>query len=109
MYLCLHSTQFVLLSLVITMYSTFAWAKTGAGSQFSKVEIWRNKTGEDDVTFDIKFCGICHMDVHTCDNDMGDTKYPCVPGHELAGVVVKVGQNVDKYKVPIIHDLSLDQ
>jgi len=81
------------------MYSTFAWAKSGADSEFDRIEIQRNKTGDDDVTFDIKFCGICGFDVHTCDNDMGDTKYPCVPGHELAGVVTKVGKNVVKYKV----------
>ena len=27
------------------------------------------------------------------------TKFPCVPGHELAGVVSAVGKNVTKYKV----------
>ena len=27
------------------------------------------------------------------------TNYPCVPGHELAGVVTVVGGNVTKYKV----------
>ena len=30
------------------------------------------------------------------------TNYPCVPGHELAGVVTAVGKNVTKYKVAII-------
>ena len=30
---------------------------------------------------------------------MGSTKYPCVPGHELAGVVTAVGSNVTKCKV----------
>ena len=29
------------------------------------------------------------------------TNYPCVPGHELAGVVTAVGKNVTKYKVTI--------
>ena len=27
------------------------------------------------------------------------TNYPCVPGHELAGVVTAVGRRVGKYKV----------
>ena len=44
--------------------------------------------GDEDVTFDLKYCGVCHSDVHVADNDMGVTHYPCVPGHELAGVVV---------------------
>ena len=29
----------------------------------------------------------------------GMTSYPCVPGHELAGVVTKVGRKVTKVKV----------
>ena len=29
----------------------------------------------------------------------GSTKYPIVPGHELAGVVTAVGQNVEDIKV----------
>ena len=32
----------------------------------------------------------------------GMTNYPCVPGHELAGVVTAVGRNVTKYKVIMI-------
>ena len=51
------------------------------------------------MTFELKYCGICHTDVHISDNDMGRTHYPCVPGHELAGVVTTVGSNVTKYKV----------
>jgi len=30
---------------------------------------------------------------------MGNTQYPCVPGHELAGIVTKVGDKVSKVKV----------
>ena len=30
---------------------------------------------------------------------MGSTNYPCVPGHELAGVVTAVGKNVTKCQV----------
>ncbi len=46
--------------------------------------------GDNDVEFDIKYCGICHTDVHIANNESGTTNYPCVPGHELAGVVTKV-------------------
>ena len=53
------------------MYSTVAWAKPDAESEFSKIEIERNAAGDDDVTFDVKYCGICHTDVHYAGNDMG--------------------------------------
>ena len=83
------------------MYNTVAWAKSAADSEFSKIEIKRNKTGDNDVTFELKYCGICHTDVHIANNEMGSTNYPCVPGHELAGIVTEVGKNVTKYKVLI--------
>ena len=81
------------------MYSTVAWAKTSGDSYFSKINISRNVAGQNDVTFDLKYCGICHTDVNVACNDGGSTHYPCVPGHELAGVVTKVGRNVTKFKV----------
>ena len=46
------------------MYSTVAWAKTSGDSDFSKINISRNVAGENDVTFDLKYCGICHTDVN---------------------------------------------
>jgi len=81
------------------MYSTVAWAMASSEAKFEKIDIQRNVAGDDDVTFDMKYCGICHTDVHIASNDMGSTNYPCVPGHELAGVVTSVGKNVTKYKV----------
>ena len=54
------------------MYSTVAWAKKDAESSFSQIEIERNVAGEEDVTFDVKYCGICHTDVHFARNDMGE-------------------------------------
>ncbi len=59
-------------------------------SIFLRYRIKRSECGPDDVEFDIKFCGICHTDVHIANNDLGTTQYPCVPGHELAGIVSKV-------------------
>ena len=37
--------------------------------------------------------------MHIANNDLGTTNYPCVPGHELAGIVTKVGSKVEKVKV----------
>ena len=45
---------------------------------------------------------MCHTDLHWALNHkvmFKSTKYPCVPGHELAGVVKEVGGNVTKFKV----------
>ena len=54
------------------MYSTIAWAKASPEAKFEKITIERNVAGDEDVTFDVKFCGICHSDVHIACNDMVD-------------------------------------
>jgi len=81
------------------MYETTAWGKADKDAKFVKMTIKRNAAGPEDVTFDVKYCGICHTDVHFANNDMGSTRYPIVPGHELAGVVTAVGSKVTKYKI----------
>ncbi|QLH41895.1 MAG: NAD(P)-dependent alcohol dehydrogenase [Coxiellaceae bacterium] len=58
----------------------------------------RRDPKEHDVVIDIKFCGICHSDIHSARNEWGGAKYPMVPGHEIAGVVRAVGSKVTKYK-----------
>merc|ERR1711990_826671 len=83
----------------ITMYSTEAWGKLSKEANFSKFQIQRNVPGDDDVQFEVKYCGICHTDVHFAEKTSAISKYPLVPGHELAGVVTKVGSNVKDVKV----------
>lgn len=53
---------------------------------------------DHDVLIDIKFCGICHSDIHTVRSEWGEAMYPVVPGHEIAGVVRAVGAKVTKFK-----------
>jgi alcohol dehydrogenase (NADP+) len=52
----------------------------------------------NDVQIDILFCGVCHSDLHMARNEWGGTKYPCVPGHEIVGRVVRIGPDVRKFK-----------
>jgi len=53
----------------------------------------------NDVVIDIKYCGICHSDVHQARDEWGGSQFPMVPGHEIAGVVTAVGTAVTKHKV----------
>eukprot|EP00850_Spirogloea_muscicola_P000248 SM000001S04650 [mRNA] locus=s1:1490306:1492333:+ [translate_table: standard] len=52
---------------------------------------------ETDVVINIKYCGICHSDLHQAKNEWGSTKYPVVPGHEIIGIVEKMGPKVSKF------------
>jgi len=55
--------------------------------------------GDNDILIEIKFCGICHSDIHQLRGEWGPQKYPQVPGHEITGVVAAVGRNVSKFRV----------
>ncbi len=59
----------------------------------------RREPKEHDVVIDIKFCGICHSDIHTVRSEWGAAAYPVVPGHEIAGTVRAVGSKVKNFKV----------
>ena len=53
------------------------------------------EVSDDEVLIEIHYCGVCHSDIHIVDGDWADwVSYPTVPGHEVAGIAVKVGKNV---------------
>lgn len=51
-----------------------------------------------DVQIDILYCGVCHSDLHQARNEWSNTTYPVVPGHEIIGKVVAVGDQVTKFQ-----------
>jgi uncharacterized zinc-type alcohol dehydrogenase-like protein len=58
----------------------------------------RRKTGPRDVRIDILYCGVCHSDLHQARDEWGFTTFPIVPGHEIVGRVVEVGDQVSRFK-----------
>ena len=79
------------------MSSTPALSAPSAGAPFDTTTIERRDLGEHDVLIDIKFCGICHSDIHQVKDEWGGSIFPMVPGHEIAGVVANVGSAVSKF------------
>ncbi|KAJ7943761.1 putative Alcohol dehydrogenase [Quillaja saponaria] len=77
----------------------FGWAATDSSGILSPFNFSRRATGEKDVSFKVLYCGICHSDLHMVKNEWGNTTYPIVPGHEIAGIVTEVGSKVQKFKV----------
>nr|GLL18947.1 8-hydroxygeraniol dehydrogenase-like isoform X1 [Ipomoea trifida] len=77
----------------------FGWAARETSGVLSPFKFSRRETGEKDVQFKVLYCGVCHSDLHQLKNEWGNTTYPIVPGHEIAGVVTEVGSKVEKFKV----------
>ncbi len=82
-----------------TGIKTKAYSAVNAAAPISPCEIERREPGAYDVFIDIKFCGICHSDIHQARNEWRNSIYPMVPGHEIAGVVARIGERVSKFKI----------
>ncbi len=76
-----------------------AYAAQTASSPLAPFEITRRALGPEDVQITILYCGVCHSDLHTARNEWHNTLYPSVPGHEIVGRVVAVGERVGHFKV----------
>ncbi len=74
------------------------YAAQAADKPLTPFTFERRAPGAHDVQIAIDFCGICHSDIHSTRNEWGMTTFPCVPGHEIIGRVVSVGQDVSRFK-----------
>jgi uncharacterized zinc-type alcohol dehydrogenase-like protein len=70
-----------------------------ATAPLAPLQIERRAVGPDDIRIDIKFCGICHSDIHFARGEWGEIPYPAIPGHEIAGLVSAVGENVTGFQL----------
>ncbi len=84
--------------MIKTAIKTKAYAATATGEALKPFEIERREPGPNDVLIDIKFCGVCHSDLHQVHNEWGNSNFPMVPGHEIAGIVAKTGEAVKGFK-----------
>ncbi len=59
----------------------------------------RRELTATDVQIEILYCGVCHSDIHQVRNEWGNSAFPMVPGHEIVGKVIQVGNAVSKFKI----------
>lgn len=106
--------------IIITMMAALAWMVTAvaqttdripakgfavfsAKDTFHPYGFTRHAVGDNEVQIEIMYAGICHSDLHAAWDEQKEqglhSVYPMVPGHEIAGRVVKVGKNVTKHKI----------
>ncbi len=83
---------------VIKSKQVKAFGTEAADALLQQLNIRRRKPTPHDVEIEILYCGVCHSDLHTVRNEWHGTIYPCVPGHEIVGRVVSVGNHVSKFK-----------
>src|SRR5258706_7619472 len=63
------------------------------------MQFQRRALGPNDVAIKLRYCGVCHSDIHTVRGDWGKIQYPQIVGHELAGEIVAIGSSVSKFRL----------
>jgi alcohol dehydrogenase/propanol-preferring alcohol dehydrogenase len=68
-----------------------------AGADFEIVDLPLPEPAADEVRIRVEACGICHSDAFVKEGTFPGIDYPRVPGHEVAGVVDAVGDEVSAW------------
>ena len=76
-----------------------AYACDDEKTHFHPATVTLRDPGPTEILFDIKYAGICHSDIHNARSEWRPASYPIVPGHEIAGIVTKVGSQVRGFAV----------
>lgn len=51
------------------------------------------------VLLQVRACGVCRTDLHIVDGELTQPKLPLVPGHQIVGNVVAVGEQVKQFQI----------
>ena len=78
--------------------SARAFGATDKTTPLALLNLERRDPGPLDVEIDILYSGVCHSDLHTVRSEWPGTNYPCIPGHEIAGRVIRAGSGVKGFK-----------
>ncbi|KAF6515613.1 hypothetical protein HZS61_004354 [Fusarium oxysporum f. sp. conglutinans] len=85
---------------MISLPSTYKAAIVEApGSPLKIVDIELKRPGPGQVLVKVLACGVCHSDSGLQQGYMGPNSLPRVPGHEIVGDVVELGQGVNRVTI----------
>ena len=76
-----------------------AYAATAANGPLKPFSFDPGPLGPEEVEIKVSHCGLCHSDLSMLDNEWGMSKYPFVPGHEVTGTVVALGEAAKGLKI----------
>ncbi len=81
------------------MTTVKAWAAHGPKEKLVPYEYDPGPLKAGEVELKVTSCGLCHSDLSVLNNDWGMSVYPYVPGHEVVGEIVALGEHVKGLQV----------
>src|SRR5215469_2313487 len=76
-----------------------AYAATTAHGSLEPFSFDPGPIGSEEVEIKVSHCGLCHSDLSMLDNEWGMSQYPFVPGHEVTGTIVALGEGAKGLKI----------
>ena len=81
------------------METVKAYAAHEAGGTLQEFQYELPSIGNEEVDIKVHYCGLCHSDMSMINNEWVMTQYPLVPGHEIVGEVINLGNEVKGLKI----------
>lgn len=66
------------------------------GEPLRELEVPTPQPSADQVLIRVHACGVCRTDLHVVDGELPEPKSRVIPGHEIVGTVVEIGENVEE-------------
>jgi NADPH:quinone reductase-like Zn-dependent oxidoreductase len=76
-----------------------AMVLSALGKQLALVERPDPQAGPGEIVVRVEACGVCRTDLHIVDGELPNIHLPIVPGHEIVGIVERVGPGVSTSRV----------
>jgi propanol-preferring alcohol dehydrogenase len=70
-----------------------------AGQPLRSAELPCPRPGAGQVLIRVRACAVCRTDLHIADGELKQPKLPVIPGHEIIGVVEKIGDGVNRFNI----------
>lgn len=70
-----------------------------SGMPLRKITRSISELHSDEILAETLACGVCRTDLHILDGEIPSTAYPIVPGHEVVGRVLAIGNDVTGFTI----------
>ena len=67
------------------------------GTPLRAADVSEPQPGPDEVLIRVHACAVCRTDLHVVDGELPDPKLPLIPGHQIVGAVVGVGERAKRF------------
>jgi propanol-preferring alcohol dehydrogenase len=71
----------------------------GRGQPLIEMMLPTPQPGPGHLLLRVRACAVCRTDLHIIDGELGEPKLPLIPGHQIVGDVMSLGEGVERFHV----------